>query len=178
LEQAYSLVVIELRLLIPDDWSVWRSLRLSALAESPDAFGSRLADWLGDGDREDRWRARLSILGSRNVVAKLGGEPAGMASGVPFPAVSDGPPGSAGEIELISMWVAPSARGHGVADVLIQDLVAWAANLGSPRLSVRETNARAIAFYRRHRFQATGERVVDEDHTGATVAELVFRKAL
>jgi hypothetical protein len=37
--------VIELRFLTPDDWSVWRSLRLSALAESPGAFGSRLADW-------------------------------------------------------------------------------------------------------------------------------------
>jgi ribosomal protein S18 acetylase RimI-like enzyme len=173
--------VIELRLLTPDDWSVWRFLRLSALAESPGAFGSRLADWLGDGDREDRWRARLSIPGSRNVVAKLGGEPVGMASGVPFPVVPDGPPPrKVGDIELISMWVAPSARGHGVADMLIQDLVAWAAHFGSPavRLSVRETNASAIALYRRHGFEATGERATDEDPTGAAVAELVFRKPL
>jgi len=111
----------------------------------------------------------------------LGGEPAGMASGVPFPVVPDGPPPrNAGEMELISMWVAPSARGHGVANVLIQDLVAWAANLGSPavRLSVRETNAPAITLYRRHGFEATGERTTDEDHTGAAVAELVFRKPL
>ena len=78
------------------------------------------------------------------------------------------------------MWVAPSARGHAVADVLIQDLVAWAANLGSPavRLSVRETNAPAIALYRRHGFEATGERATEKDHTGAVVAELVFRKPL
>jgi ribosomal protein S18 acetylase RimI-like enzyme len=173
--------VIELQLLTPDDWSVWRSQRLSALAESPAAFGSRLADWRGEGDREDRWRARLSIAGSRNVVAKLGGELAGMASGVPFPVRPDGSSPRAGvEIELISMWVAPSVRGHGVADVLIQDLVTWAASLGAPavRLSVRETNARAIAFYRRHRFVATSERATDEDHTGASVAELVFRKPL
>ncbi len=104
-----------------------------------------------------------------------------MASGVPFPVVPDGPPPrNAGEMELISMWVAPSARGHGVANVLIQDLVAWAANLGSPavRLSVRETNAPAITLYRRHGFEATGERTTDEDHTGAAVAELVFRKPL
>jgi ribosomal protein S18 acetylase RimI-like enzyme len=173
--------VIELRLLTPDDWSVWRSLRLIALAESPGAFGSRLADWLGDGDREDRWRARLSIPGSRNVVAKLGGEPAGMASGVPMPIGPDaGPPRKAGDIEIISMWVAPSARGHGVADALIQDLLAWAVDLGSPAvwLNVRETNAPAIALYRRHGFEPTGERVPDEDHTGAAVAELVFRKLL
>ena len=154
--------MIELRLLTPDDWPVWRSLRLSALAESPEAFGSRLAEWLGDGDREDRWRARLSILGSRNVVARLGGDPVGMASGVPFSVGPDAPPRrKSGDIEIISMWVAPSARGRGVADMLIEDLLAWAANVGSPavRLSVRESNASAIALYRRHGFEATGERV-------------------
>jgi ribosomal protein S18 acetylase RimI-like enzyme len=173
--------VIELLLLTPHDWSVWRSLRLTALAESPNAFGSRLTDWLGDGDSEDRWRARLSIPGARNVVARLDGEPAGMASGVPLPVVAGARPlCKAGDIELISMWVAPPARGYGVADALIQDLVAWAASRGSPAvwLSVRETNAPAIALYRRHGFEATGERTPDEDHTGAAVTELVFRKRL
>jgi ribosomal protein S18 acetylase RimI-like enzyme len=171
--------VIELRVLTPDEWFVWRSLRLSALAESTGAFRSRLAEWQGDGDREDRWRARLSIPGARNVVAKLGGEPTGMASGVPFPVVPDGAlPNKVGEIEFISMWVAPPARGHGVADALIRYLIAWAADLGSPavRLSVRENNTPAIALYRRHGFEATGERATDEDETGAAVAELVFRK--
>ncbi len=174
--------MIALRLLTPEDWFVWRSLRLAALAESPSAFGSRLADWQGDGDREDRWRARLSIPGSRNVVADLGGEPAGMASAVPLPADSDAQPArEAGDVELISMWVARPARGRWeIAGALIRELVAWAANLGSPAvwLSVRETNAPAIALYRRHGFEATGERVPDEDHTGAVVAELVFRKPL
>lgn len=72
-----------MRVLTPDDWRAWRQLRLAALAEAPDAFGSRLADWQGDGDREERWRARLGIPGSFNVVAVLDGEPAGLASGVP-----------------------------------------------------------------------------------------------
>jgi ribosomal protein S18 acetylase RimI-like enzyme len=126
-------------------------------------------------------RARLSIPGSRNVVAKLRGEAAGMASGVPLQVAPGAwPPRKAGDIELISMWVARSARGQGVADILVQDLLTWAADLGSSAmwLSVRETNARAIALYRRHGFESTGERVPDEDHTGAAVAELVFRKPL
>ncbi len=173
--------VIELRPLTPDDWSVWRSLRLAALAESPGAFGSRLSDWLGNGDREERWRIRLSIPGSRNVVATLDGKPAGMASAVPTPPAPDvrAPP-KVGDIELISMWVAPGARGHGVADLLIEGLVAWANNLGSPGilLSVRENNAPAIALYRRHGFDPAGERAPDHDHTGASVTELVFRKPL
>jgi hypothetical protein len=68
--------VIELRVLTPDDWPAWRELRLAALAEAPHAFGSRLADWQGDGDREQRWRDRLGIPGSYNVIAVLDGRPA------------------------------------------------------------------------------------------------------
>jgi len=156
-------------------------MRLAALAESPGAFGSRLADWLGDGDREDRWRGRLSIPGSRNVVASLRGEASGMASGVPLPpAPHASPPRESSAVELISLWVAPWARGHGVADALIEDIVAWATGLRSPAvwLSVREDNAPAIALYRRWGFEATGERVQDEDQAGAAVEELVFRRPL
>ena len=75
--------MIELRVLTPDDWPAWRELRLAALAEAPQAFGSRLADWQGEGDREQRWRDRLGIPGSYNVIAVLNEQPAGMASGVP-----------------------------------------------------------------------------------------------
>ena len=46
--------MIGIRVLAEDDWRLWRDLRLAALAESPDAFGSRLADWQDAG--EARWR--------------------------------------------------------------------------------------------------------------------------
>ncbi|MBU7600615.1 hypothetical protein JGS22_024025 [Streptomyces sp. P38-E01] len=42
-----------------------RLLRLAALAEAPYAFGTTLAQWQGEGDRPDRWRARLATPGSR-----------------------------------------------------------------------------------------------------------------
>jgi len=142
--------VIELRVLTPDDWRTWRRLRLAALAEAPHAFSSRLADWQGDGDREERWRARLGIPGSCNVVAVLDGEPAGMASGVPA---------GAGAAELISMWVSPAARGHGIGDHLVQAVARWARQAGSEvlRLAVAQGNENAAGLYRRNGFQLTGE---------------------
>jgi GNAT superfamily N-acetyltransferase len=112
--------VIELRVLTPDDWAVWRRLRLVALAEAPYAFVSRLSEWQGEGDREDRWRARLAIPRSHNLVAALDGEPLGMASGVP--AEQDG------VVTLRSMWVSPRARGRGVADRLIGEVERWASD--------------------------------------------------
>ncbi|WP_454294759.1 N-acetyltransferase family protein [Salana multivorans] len=142
--------MLELLTLAPDDWALWRRLRLEALAEAPYAFGSTLADWQGDGDREERWRSRLSIPGARNVVAVLDGSPAGMLCGVPGE--------QAGHAELISMWVSPSARGRGVGDALIHDVARWAAEQGFSTLllSVMAGNSAAIALYRRNGFADTG----------------------
>jgi len=142
--------VIELRVLSPDDWQVWRSLRLAALAEAPYAFGSRLADWQGDGDRAERWRDRLALPGSHNLVAVLDGQPVGMASGVP----ADEP----GVVELISMWVSPTARGRGVGDRLIQAVEQWAGQGQAKvlRLAVVRGNAAAERLYQRCGFVGTG----------------------
>jgi ribosomal protein S18 acetylase RimI-like enzyme len=142
--------VIKLRVLSPDDWQVWRELRLAALAEAPYAFGSRLADWQGEGDRAERWRERLSLPGSYNVVALLDKQPAGMASGVP----GDDP----GVVELISMWVSPAARGRGVGDRLIQGVEEWARREQAKvfRLSVMQGNEAAERLYQRCGFVDTG----------------------
>jgi GNAT superfamily N-acetyltransferase len=144
-------VGIEIRELTPDDWQLWRSLRQAALADAPSAFGSRLADWQGEGDREDRWRERLNIAGSYNIVATLHDEPIGMASGVPAE--------MADTVELISMWVAPSARGHGVGDALMQRIDQWASRRAARvlRLNVAADNPGADRLYRRNGFAYTGE---------------------
>jgi GNAT superfamily N-acetyltransferase len=143
--------VTELRVLTEDDWPVWRELRLAALAEAPQAFGSQLADWQGPGDREERWRGRLSIPGSYNLVAVVDGKPAGMATGIP-----DDEPGVA---ELISMWVSPAARGRGVGDLLLGAVEQWArqAGAGVLKLAVTETNANARALYLRRGFSDTDD---------------------
>jgi ribosomal protein S18 acetylase RimI-like enzyme len=143
--------MLELRTLTPDDWALWRDLRLAALADAPEAFGATLAEWSGDGDREDRWRARLSIPGAADFVVTLDGVPVGMASGVPSQDV--------GVVELISMWVSPAARGRGVGDRLIAAVERWGAEQGATtlRLSVMHDNRSATALYERHGFVAVGD---------------------
>jgi ribosomal protein S18 acetylase RimI-like enzyme len=143
--------VIEIRVLTPEDWTVWRELRLAALADAPHAFGSQLSDWQGEGDREERWRSRLSIPGSHNVVAVRSGEPVGMVSGVP--GTRDG------TIELISVWVKPGARGRGVGDHLIRAVERWALQTGAEvlQLAVMPGNDQAIRLYRRNGFEDAGE---------------------
>jgi ribosomal protein S18 acetylase RimI-like enzyme len=129
----------------PDEWEVFRSVRLRALQDAPAAFGSRYDDWLDAP--ESRWRDRLSSV-PLNLVARRGGEPVGMASGV-----CDG----ADEAELISMWVDPTVRGAGVAGALIDAVVRWAAETGrTTYLMVRSDNARAIAAYGRAGFVDLG----------------------
>lgn len=143
-------MVIEIRALEPDDWRLWRELRLAALADAPHAFTATLADWQGEGDREERWRSRLGIAGSHNVVASVDDRPAGMVSGIPARTVDT--------TELISLWVRPAVRGQGVAGRLVEEIRSWAVGTGSSalRLSVIEDNVPARAFYRRQGFRQTG----------------------
>jgi ribosomal protein S18 acetylase RimI-like enzyme len=139
---------IDLRRVLADDWRIWRGLRLAALEEAPHAFRSTLADWTGTCDSEDRWRARLTTV-PLNLAAYLGGSEAGMVSGADL---------GDGAAELLSMWVAPFARGCGVGDVLVDAVVSWARQTGASRvaLDVFEDNSPAQRLYRRHGFTDQG----------------------
>jgi ribosomal protein S18 acetylase RimI-like enzyme len=163
--------VITIKSLTTDDWRLWRELRLAALAEAPYAFGSRYADWVDAAD--DRWQARLARPGWVHLIAHLDDQPVGMATGVPIE--DPGPIDQPGVAELLSFWVAPQARGAGVAARLVSAVETWADERGTTvlRLSVRPDNDRAIAFYRRYGFADTGrpgDALPDGRH------ELIFEK--
>ena len=131
-----------------DDWEALRTLRRRALGDAPDAFSSTLADWSGAGDTEARWRGRLAAV-PFNLEARLDGAPAGMV-GATYPAD--------GEVDLLSMWVAPEARGRGVGDALVDAVIGWARSERADRvgLDVREGNAPAARLYERHGFVDAG----------------------
>ena len=140
-------VTIELLRVTADDWEAWRTVRLRALADAPDAFGSTLADWAEAP--EHRWRTRLSLPGALDLVVRQGDRSVALASGVPDP---DDP----GRAELISMWVDPAVRGQGVARLLIDAIAHWAAATGATtlELSVMPDNVGARRTYERTGFVA------------------------
>ena len=142
--------MIELRRLGVEDWPLWRDVRLRALAEAPHAFGSTLAQWQGDG-LDARWRARLEEVPLHVVAVDDAGSALGQVSGWG--------PDTEGRVELISMWVDPVARGSGVGEALIGEVVVWAREQGAPAvvLSVKVANGPAIALYERLGFVRTDE---------------------
>lgn len=136
--------MIERRMLTADDWREWRALRLRALAVDPAAFGSTLADWSGPRDAEERWRRRLADV-PVNLLLDLDGEPAGMVAAVP----------ADDAVELISLWVAPEARGRGVGLAAVAAVVELAGDRPVV-LSVRAANGPAVALYTRCGFVDEG----------------------
>jgi GNAT superfamily N-acetyltransferase len=138
---ASGLVVRRLR---PEDWRTLREVRLAALADSPDAFASRLDR--EEAFTEDDWRFR--ITNGCSVVAFRDAVPVGLAGGY----LHDGVP------ELIAMWVRPDARGGGAAGGLVDEVAAWAREVGGDRLTlwVVVGNDAAERLYRRLGFVPTG----------------------
>ena len=143
-------MTIELRRVTADDWATWRPVRLAALADAPQAFGSRLEDW--QDAPEHRWRTRLSLPGAVDLLAVEDDDVVGMASGVPDP-------DDLALAELISMWVAPGARGRGLVARLVDEVARVLVAQGVERLelSVMPDNDRARRAYERTGFTATDE---------------------
>ncbi|MGW4997316.1 GNAT family N-acetyltransferase [Streptomyces hydrogenans] len=138
-----------LRRLGPADRRLWGEARLAALTVSPEAFTMDLADWRAGG--EERWRARLDDPTALGLVALLGDRPVGLAGGLVSP---DGVP------ELRSLWVAPGARGRGLATRLVAAVEEWARERGAPliRLAVLTGNTPARTLYERLGYRRSGER--------------------
>jgi ribosomal protein S18 acetylase RimI-like enzyme len=129
------------------DEPLLRKIRIEALSESPEAFGSTLDRELARTQTD--WQKWLSP--SATFVLEAANGPEGIAAGVPDstdPAV----------VHLMAMWVHPALRGSGAASALVQAVLEWAEARGanSIRLDVIDGNDRARRLYERHGFAVTG----------------------
>src|SRR6476646_9243481 len=102
------------------DESLLLKIRLEALSESPDAFGSTL-------DRERArtpadWQKWLSPSSTFLLETTLGAQ--GIVAGVPDATDSS-------VVHLMAMWVHPALRGSAAASALVQSVLAWAEERGA-----------------------------------------------
>ncbi len=135
------------------DVELFRTIRLRALRESPQAFGTTYEDAVKRDDSS--WREQLlsTVEGSlRNTqFAFAGNDCIGLAALYREQGAESG--------DLLMMWVAPEFRGSPAASLLVNRLLEWAtaSGLSTITLGVTGTNARAIGFYRKLGFCVTGE---------------------
>ena len=128
------------------DWERVKAVRLAALAESPNAFGSTLAE-----EREyDEADWRQWCRDTATFLAVQGGEPVGIAAGVNGTSPT--------ERKLVAMWVHPGHRGTGASTALLAAVRSWALRDGATTLTLWVTrgNVAATGLYRRGGFTGTG----------------------
>jgi len=148
---------MQIRPLQLDEWTVFRDLRLRALADSPDSFAQSLADGRARGD--EYWMALTRSVtepgGQVMFVVEEAGQPVGLAFGLLDAEAADC-------AHVGGMWMDPAARGRGADRALLEAVVAWAKARGCRRLElwVTEANAAAVRLYRHGGFQETGRRDV------------------
>lgn len=145
---------VTVRRIRPGEALQLRELRLAALADAPHAFTTTheemvdkpVAFWA------DRVASNSEGEALATFIAEHGGEWVGMVAGIhPEP---DDP-----QLELVAMWVAPHGRGLGAGAALVNAVVAWGREIGSPSVGlwVVRGNEHAIALYERCGFVMTAD---------------------
>ena len=140
----------QIRRLASGDERVLQQIRLRALLDEPDAFGSNY-------EREcvfveTDWQRRLARIDAATFVCERADEVAvGLVTGM----IDEN---SAQIAWLTSMWVDSEARGSGVAGLLIDAVISWSLtkNCALIRLDFTEGNSNAERVYEKSGFRRTG----------------------
>ena len=121
------------------EWRELRRVRLAAMSDAPDAFGSTYEREAAFD--EGGWRERIAR--SPWWMAWAGGRAVGVIATYVVAPETD-----PDDRHVVSMWVEPEVRGSDVADSLMHALLAWAIADGARTLSlwVVEDNDRARRF--------------------------------
>ena len=140
------------------DVDLFREIRLQALQDSPEAFGSTYESAIERS--QDSWREQLVSTvdgGLRNTQFVFDGD---SCVGLGALYREDGSVSG----DLIMMWISPEVRSSGAGSMIVDNLLLWAGNNGfkSVSLVVTDSNTRGIKFYENCGFRNTGE-IVDVD---------------
>jgi GNAT superfamily N-acetyltransferase len=145
---------VSVRQFSSSEWQKYRSLRLRALSESPDAFGSTFDQehWQPD----DGWSRRLATGVASTfdlpLLAEVAAEPVGLA----WARVDPSEPQVA---RLYQMWVDPGFRSAGVGRALLHAAIEWAKAAGAQSMCLNATcgTTPAARLYARAGFVPIGD---------------------
>lgn len=146
--------MISIRPVQTHEWRTYQTLRLSALRDSPDAFGSTYG--LEITHPEHFWQERIQAACASEADCVLFALKEGQACGLIWCKLSDSEPGLA---DIYQMWVAPSARGLRAGYGLLDAAVTWAKSrqVVCVRLGVTQNNEAAVRLYTNYGFVPNGE---------------------
>jgi len=146
--------MFRVRRLGADDWRVYRDLRLRALADSPDAFGSTLEFERQHSDAH--WAERLSSGAASGWSLPLAAVDGNQLVGLVWGRIDPSEPWTA---HVFQMWVAPERRGLGIGKALLDSVAAWAKEAKARHLELRVTcgDTAATRLYDRAGFKAFGD---------------------
>ena len=136
------------------DGMLLKKLRLPAVADTPEAFGSTLEEEQRYSDEDWHAAAIADAEGDRSVgfLGFVGEQACGIAGGFLCEEVR-------GDAYLCAMWVDPAQRRRGLGQLLVNAVKEWALSRGASTLKlwVTDSNSAAVAFYRSLGFEPTDE---------------------
>lgn len=147
-------VLISIRPIAAHEWQKYREIRLRALQDAPDAFGST---WEQEGVWKDEiWSTRIAAAARGNTSRGFFAFQEDQVCGLVWCKLSDEDPGVA---DLYQMWVDPASRGLGVGRSLLTHALAWTSSAGMRRvrLGVTAADSPARRLYESIGFRAAGE---------------------
>lgn len=162
---------VSIRQLGPDDWTIFKTVRLSALQQDPHVFGSHYEKEAAFSDGE--WQDLLRDTGRGVFCLFAGGRPVGMTG------VRADPDDPATAV-LWGSWIDREWRGKGLSRALYHVRLAWAGAQPDIRrivVSHRADNMASMQANRKHGFVHThAEDRLWQD--GVTEAEVFYELVL
>ena len=130
-----------------------RELRLSALADSPHAFGVKLSD------EEMKPMHEYSLSAEKHATSESSTTFIALDDNIPIGQIGAFFEKSSGKPFICAVWVIPTHRRLGVGRQLISTAMTWLTERGAHDIYawVANTNTKAIEFYQSIWFQSTDE---------------------
>ncbi len=140
---------MEIKLLTENDWLSWKNIRLEALKNTPEAFGSSFEEESNLSDKDFQ-----QTLNKNNVFGAFKHD--GLVGCAAFAYLHTIKTKHRGIVW--GMYIKPKYRGEGVADSLLKTVILFAKNkVMQLHLACVANNIHAVKFYQKNGFEIYGK---------------------